>query len=107
MEPCNLAHLCDSYNNEDDPAGCAETLCGRVCRYVHEYRTCEFEVDKDIPCHIATPSEHARERVLEEHRRVHMGKRVHKSQCDAEEWNARQAVAGLKYMHLIGRYNAQ
>jgi len=107
LQPCNLAQICDSYNDEASPAGCARNLSGKPCRYVHEYRTCDFEVDRNFRCHVATPSQYDRERVTKEYRMVHVRKRVHKSQCDVEEWKAREMVAGLRDLHLQGRYNEQ
>jgi hypothetical protein len=106
LQPCYLARICDSYNDEYGP-GCAKMSSGKICNFVHEYRTCEFEVDKSNcqRCHIANPKQIEKDQFSQDYRKAHRKKRVHKSQCDLKEWKAREVVAGLRDLHLEGRYN--
>lgn len=54
-------------------------------------------------CKIAHPSKKSDK--SKQRQKRHMEMRLHKSQCSAAEWRDREVVAGLRDLHLEGRYN--
>ncbi|KAF8846787.1 hypothetical protein BDZ45DRAFT_682313 [Acephala macrosclerotiorum] len=89
---CRLQHVCEAYNDEDGK-GCND----RNCRFVHEYRSCEDEVE-GFGCRFARVNHFSSKK------KGHMEKKAHQHFVSDEEWKARVIVAGLRNAHLEGKY---
>lgn len=99
-----LAKLCPAYNDETSSAGCT----AGDCQLVHKYHTCEKHLDGAksrcafFEAYRAGNKGPVVKNELKE-RLDHVRKRAHKGDCDAEEWEAREILAGLRDAHLEGR----
>ncbi|KUJ07542.1 uncharacterized protein LY89DRAFT_356916 [Mollisia scopiformis] len=90
---CRLQHVCEAYNDEKG-GGCKD---GRLCRFVHEYRSCYEEID-GFGCRFmgVTKDSKARQR--------HLERRAHQQYVSGEEWRSRVIIAGLRGAHREGKY---
>ncbi|CZR61754.1 uncharacterized protein PAC_11651 [Phialocephala subalpina] len=89
---CRLQHVCEAYNDENGN-GCND----KNCRFVHEYRSCEDEVE-GFRCRFAHVAHSSAKR------KGHMEKKAHQHFVSNEEWKARVTVAGLRNAHFEAKY---
>ncbi|KAH6678230.1 hypothetical protein B0J14DRAFT_650448 [Halenospora varia] len=110
---CRMLKLCPGYNDETT----LKVTCNKPCPLIHEYRTCEEELDSLLGyCYRAYSRKEIEKRYMEtprpkspikkgeaKYKEMHNKKRIHKTGCDRDEWKAREVIAGLRDLHAEGR----
>ncbi|KAH8662986.1 hypothetical protein BGZ60DRAFT_412444 [Tricladium varicosporioides] len=110
---CQMLKLCPAYNDETT----LKATCNKPCSLIHEYRTCEEELDSiEGFCSRAYSRDEIEKRLLDipkqklpfkkgeaRYKEMHNKKRIHKKGCDRDEWKAREVIAGLRDLHTEGR----